>query len=192
MRSAAPRPQSDAVHRPVLSHGDVRLVPMSDCYREALRAVCSEDREIWDIYSYSMLGEGFDDFWNHALLVELFWVILHENTLVGCSAIVPDERAPGVVEIGGTYLAPSARGTGVNRIVKWLMLSHAFAFGAHRVEFRVDARNQRSRAAVARIGAVEEGVLRRHKMTHTGHVRDTHVFAITDLDWPAVEERLRP
>ncbi len=176
----------------MLSCGDVRLVPLTECYREALRAICAEDQDIWDIYSYSLLGEGFDDFWGHALSVELFWAILHENSLVGCSAIVPDERAPGVVEIGGTYLAPCARGTGLNRIVKWLMLTQAFAFGAHRVEFRVDARNLRSRAAVAGIGAIEEGVLRRHKMTHTGHVRDTHVFAITDLDWPAVEARIRP
>jgi len=192
MRTLAPRQESDAVHRPVLSVSDVRLVPLSECYREALRAVCAEDKAIWDISSYSMLGESFDDFWDHALSVELFWVILHENRLIGCSAIVPDERAPGVVEIGGTYLAPSARGTGINRIVKWLMLSHAFAFGAHRVEFRVDARNLRSRAAVASIGAVEEGVLRRHKMTHTGHVRDTHIFAVTDQDWPVVEAKLRP
>ena len=173
-------------------HADVLLVPLGEDHREALRTVCAEDQDIWDVYSYTMLGEGFDDFWGHALSVELFWAILHKGRLIGCSAIVPDERAPGVVEIGGTYLAPSARGLGLNRIVKWLMLSHAFDFGAHRVEFRVDARNLRSRAAVARIGAMEEGVLRRHKMTHTGHVRDTHVFAITDLDWLAIEARIRP
>ena len=75
------------------------------------------------------------------------------------------------------------------------MLAHAFDGGlfdqaAVRVEIVTDARNLRSQGAIAKLGAVREGVLRRHKITWTGHVRDTVVYSITDLDWPAVRARL--
>ncbi len=75
------------------------------------------------------------------------------------------------------------------------MLAHAFdgeLFGApaHRVEFMVDVRNFRSQAAVRKLGATQEGVLRRNKVTWTGHVRDTAVFSIIAEDWPAVRDRL--
>jgi RimJ/RimL family protein N-acetyltransferase len=70
------------------------------------------------------------------------------------------------------------------------MLGHAFDSGAVRVQFKVDMRNERSQAAVAKLGAVREGVLRREARTWTGHVRDTVVFSILDSEWPAVRLRL--
>lgn len=70
------------------------------------------------------------------------------------------------------------------------MLEHAFASGAVRVEIITDAVNARSQAAIAKLGAVREGVLRRHKTTHTGRIRDTVMFAITDVDWPRVRQSL--
>jgi RimJ/RimL family protein N-acetyltransferase len=70
------------------------------------------------------------------------------------------------------------------------MLAHAFAGGARRVELLTDARNLRSQAAIAKLGAVREGVLRRDRVTWTGHVRDSVLFAVTDLDWPDVRDRL--
>jgi len=85
---------------------------------------------------------------------------------------------------------PRLRGSGLNRVVKWLLLGHLFDAGTHRVEFRVDARNRRSRAAVLKLGAIEEGVLRHHKITHTGFIRDTHVFAITGAEWARIEPAL--
>ena len=71
-----------------------------------------------------------------------------------------------------------------------LMLEHAFDSGAVRVQFRVDTRNLRSQAAVAKLGAVREGVLRRDRLTWTGYVRDTVFFSILDEEWPAVREQL--
>jgi len=75
----------------------------------------------------------------------------------------------------------------VNPETKRLMLSHAFNSGAVRVQFKVDIRNERSQAAVAKLGAVKEGVLRPDMRTWTGHMRDTVVFSTLDSEWPAVK-----
>jgi N-acetyltransferase len=73
-----------------------------------------------------------------------------------------------------------------------LLLAHAFeVLGCHRVEFRTDALNRRSRAAIGRLGAREEGILRKHVLTQSGRIRDTVVFSILDTEWPAVRARLR-
>ena len=94
------------------------------------------------------------------------------------------------VEIGSTFLHPDVRSGPVNLESKLLMLTHAFDAGAIRVEFLVDERNSRSQAAVLKLGARQEGVLRKHMITWTGHVRDTAIFSIVDFDWPGVRERL--
>jgi RimJ/RimL family protein N-acetyltransferase len=90
-----------------------------------------------------------------------------------------------VLEIGNTYYVPAVRGTGLNRRVKDLMLKRAFACGFRRVEFRVDSRNGRSQAAMAKLGAVREGVVRAERITWTGHVRDTVLFSILAGEWPS-------
>ena len=95
--------------------------------------------------------------------------------------IDPDRQ---VLEIGGTYFGPKFRGTGFNRRVKDMMLKRAFDCGIRRVEFRVDTRNERSQAAMKKLGAVREGVLRADRITWTGHVRDTVLFAILKDEWP--------
>jgi RimJ/RimL family protein N-acetyltransferase len=95
------------------------------------------------------------------------------------------------IEIGGTWLAPQAQRTAINTESKLLLLSHCFeALGAVRVELKTDARNERSRAAIARIGARYEGVMRKHMLTRGGIHRDSVYFAIVDDDWPAVRARL--
>ncbi len=103
-------------------------------------------------------------------------------------AIAPAHRR---LEIGWTWLDPAAHGTGANGEAKYLLLAHAFErLGALRVELKTDARNVRSRAALAAIGATFEGVFRRHQLTASGRVRDSAWYAVTDEDWPAVRERL--
>ena len=75
------------------------------------------------------------------------------------------------------------RGTGFNRVVKDLMLRRAIACGFRRIEFKVDARNTRSQAAMTKLGAVREGVIRADRITWTGHVRDTVLFSILASEW---------
>ncbi|MBL0966530.1 MAG: GNAT family N-acetyltransferase, partial [Blastomonas sp.] len=106
------------------------------------------------------------------------------DSVVGMSNYINPDARNHVVEIGGTYVEPAARGAaGVNTRMKRLMIDHAFAQGFTRIEFRVDARNLRSQAAVRKLGAVHEGTLRHNRITWTGYVRDTCVFGLLESDW---------
>ena len=87
------------------------------------------------------------------------------------------------MKIGSTYIAPKVRGTGQNQVMKTLMLNHAFACGYRRVEFRVDTRNKRSMAALLKLGAQQESVMRKNRVTSTGYVRDTAVFGLLKEEW---------
>src|ERR1019366_4514186 len=95
------------------------------------------------------------------------------------------------VSIGTSFLHPSVRGGPANPEAKLLMLDHAFDCGAVRVQFKVDTRNRRSQAAVAKLGAVREGVLRKDRLTWTGYIRDTIVFSILVEEWPQLKARLK-
>ena len=113
-----------------------------------------------------------------------------DGRVVGMSGFNTAMASENAVEIGGTFLHPDARAGVVNPATKLLMLSHAFASGAIRVQLTVDGRNHRSQAAVSKLGAVREGVLRRHRRTWTGHIRDSVVFSILDSEWPLVKAGL--
>ena len=166
--------------------GGLRLEPMAEAHREALKAACAQDLAIWPIYFASYDPEHFDA--SFALLMSrpnwCRFVIFSDERLVGMSCFIAVDTERGVLEIGNTYYIPSMRGTGFNRRVKDLMLNRAFGSGFRRVEFRVDARNGRSQAAMAKLGAVREGVLRGDRITWTGHVRDTVLFSILAGEWP--------
>jgi RimJ/RimL family protein N-acetyltransferase len=95
------------------------------------------------------------------------------------------------LEIGWTWLTQSHQRTGANTEAKLLLLAHAFeSLGAIRVEFKTDALNDKSREALLRIGAVEEGTFRKHVVTASGRVRDTVYFSIINTEWPATKARL--
>ena len=100
------------------------------------------------------------------------------------------DPANAVAEIGGTYYHPNLRGGATNPAAKRLMMGHAFERGARRVVYRVDALNARSRAAVLKLGAVQEGILRQDRVTWTGRIRDTVIFSVLADEWPAVRDRL--
>jgi RimJ/RimL family protein N-acetyltransferase len=123
-----------------------------------------------------------DSQWN------LFAVIL-SGAVAGLTGF-PPEQAPGVVHVGGTYFRPEARGGPANPESKRLLLQHAFAAGARRVVFHVDPLNPRSRAAMRKLGAIEEGVARQASVTWTGRVRDLVVFSILADEWPQVRDNL--
>jgi RimJ/RimL family protein N-acetyltransferase len=163
-----------------------RAEPFSEQYCEALKAACAEDGEIWEIYANNFGPDGFDDSIERYIgnPANRTFVLFDGNELAGMSSYLGIDGGRQVLEIGGTYYRPHLRGTGFNRRVKDMMLTRAFASGIRRVEFRVDIRNQRSQAAMKKLGAVREGVLRADRITWTGHVRDTVLFAFLKDEWP--------
>jgi RimJ/RimL family protein N-acetyltransferase len=166
--------------------GDLRLEPFAETHRDALKAACAEDREIWHIYAWSWDPAHFDETFDRVMSLENWrrFAILSGEQLVGMSCFIGIDETRGVLEIGNTYYVPALRGTGFNRRVKDLMIGRAIACGFRRVEFRVDSRNLRSQAAMAKLGAVREGVIRADRITWTGHVRDTVLFSILTDEWP--------
>ena len=112
--------------------------------------------------------------------------------VIGSTRFMNIDRANRRVEIGSTWIAPAWQRTAVNTEAKYLMLRHAFeVWKCFRVELKTDALNQKSRNAILRIGAKEEGTLRRHVITWTGRVRDSVYFSILDSEWPEVKEKLQ-
>ncbi len=169
----------------ILRDGCVSIEPMTDFHIESLRLACAQDTEIWDIYPLSFLGEYFDASLNIFLSNE-DWVnfaISQDNIVVGMSNYIRPDIDSKTVEIGGTYITPSVRGTGLNDTMKNLMISHAFDCGFDIVGFRVDRRNTRSAAAVKKLGAKQKEILFKNMTTWTGHVRDTLVFELTQKEW---------
>ena len=181
----------------VLENRWVRLEPFAPDLKEAVRAAIDVDPEAWSIMVSTAHGENFDPWWDG--FMERFaagrdtpYAVrrMSDGRIVGTSSLhdlFPQHRR---VELGSTFYHPDARGGVVNPASKRLLLQHAFDSGIVRVEIITDGINARSQAAIARLGAVREAVLRRHKITHTGRVRDTVMFSVTDEDWPAVRDRL--
>lgn len=168
-----------------LSREPVGLAPWSDEDREGLRAACAEDPDIWEIYPICLFGAHFDQQLPPLLASpnRVIFAARDDAGVVGMTSYINPDPRNGVVEIGGTYIAPRVRGGAFNRTMKALMIEHAFAEGFRRIEFRVDLRNTRSQRAVEKLGAVREGLLRKNMITWTGHVRDTVVFGLLREEW---------
>jgi N-acetyltransferase len=111
--------------------------------------------------------------------------------VIGSTRFMNIDRVKRRVEIGSTWIAPAWQRTALNTEAKYLMLRHAFeVWKCIRVELKTDALNQKSRNAILRIGAKEEGTLRRHVITWTGRVRDSVYFSILDNEWPEAKAKL--
>ena len=167
-----------------LRDGSLAVEPLAGVHREGLRIACAADPDVWEIYPYSMLGRAFDPAFEAMLHTagRLPFAVLDDGEVAGCTSYWHD-AANAVVEIGGTYLHPRLRGTGVNRRLKSLLIDHAFAHAIRRIEFRVDTRNRRSCAAVEKLGAHRDGTLRQNRVTWTGYVRDTAVYSLLPGEW---------
>jgi RimJ/RimL family protein N-acetyltransferase len=165
--------------------GDLAIETLREEHRAPLKAACAQDRAIWQLYSVSYAPEQFDGNFDKLLAVSTrqAFAISTGGDVVGMSAYIGIDPERGVLEIGNTYYVPRLRGTGFNERVKDLMIGRAFACGVRRIEFRVDSRNGRSQAALAKVGSVREGVLRADRITWTGHVRDTVLFSILAGEW---------
>jgi RimJ/RimL family protein N-acetyltransferase len=164
---------------------EVRLKPLAEAHRAALKAVCAEDLDVWPIYATSFDPDHFDDSFDLIMSLKRWrrFAIFSGTRLVGMSCFIGIDEQRGALEIGNTYYVPDMRGTGLNRRVKDLMIGRAIARGFRRIEFKVDSRNARSQAAMAKLGAVREGVIRADRITWTGHVRDTVLFSILAREW---------
>jgi RimJ/RimL family protein N-acetyltransferase len=111
--------------------------------------------------------------------------------VIGSTRFMNIDRVNRRVEIGSTWIAPAWQRSAVNTEAKYLMLRHAFeVWKCIRVELKTDALNQKSRNAILRIGAKEEGTLRRHVITWTGRVRDSVYFSILNNEWPEAKAKL--
>ena len=180
----------------VLENRFVRLEPMGEAHREQLRAACDADADFFPaFYPYSWAGEHFEPTWNKLMADTaagntIAFAVVAAGVCRGISTYYGIDRTNDVLEIGGTYYEPAVRGGPVNPSAKRLMMGHAFESGARRVVYRVDAINARSRAAVLKLGAVQEALLRQDRVTFTGRIRDTVIFSILAAEWPAVRDRL--
>jgi N-acetyltransferase len=178
----------------------VRLEPLRADHAQALLRA-SRDERIWE-WMDREAGRSEDAFrrWFEARLegseAGAEWgfatVSAEGGEALGSSSYLAPRPQHDGVEIGWTWLKPAVWRTGANREQKLLMLGFAFdELGAMRVEFKTDARNERSRAALAALPATFEGVFRKHMVMSGIGVRDSAYFSITDEDWPAVKDRLK-
>ena len=188
-----------AVAPVVLEGRHVRLEPLGESHLPGLAAV-GLDPELWRwIPAPVRTVEEMAAYIATALReqeqgVSLPFALAERRTgrLIGSTRYGNIERRHRRVEIGWTWVAREWQRTAVNTEAKYLLLEHAFeTLGSIRVELKTDSLNERSRAAILRIGAREEGIFRNHMITSSGRIRHTVYFSIVDSEWPGVKARLQ-
>ena len=183
---------------PVLGGRHARLEPMSRAHVDGLRAALADD-ELSRLWFTSVPKADDAAGYVEAVLaaqadgrVLPFVVLDASGRVVGSTRYYGLEADVPKLSIGYTWYAPAVQRTGVNTEAKLLLLTHAFeTLGCISVVFETSWFNQRSRAAIARLGAKQDGVLRNHKRHADGSPRDTVVFSIIDSEWPAVKRNLQ-
>ena len=201
MQSASThRMSTEMIVAPVtLEGGHVRLEPLSQAHQPGLAAV-GLDENLWRwiptpvrtpeemaTYIATALEEQVRD-------VSLPFALIEKASgqAIGSTRYGNIDRTHHRVEIGWTWVARHWQRSAVNTEAKYLLLRHAFeTLGCIRVELKTDSLNEKSRAAILRIGAREEGTFRNHMITASGRIRHTVYFSILDSEWPAVKSRLQ-
>lgn len=187
------------VEVPVLEGQHVRLEPLDVRHLDGLCAV-GLDPELWhwevirkrsredmQVYVRKALDER-----QRGVSLPFATVFLETGQVIGSTRYLNMDLANRRVEIGATWIGRPWQRTAVNTEAKYLMLRHAFeVLRCFRVELKTDVLNERSRRAILRLGAKEEGILRRHVVTDTGRVRDTVYYSILDSEWPPVKAHLQ-
>jgi RimJ/RimL family protein N-acetyltransferase len=184
---------------PVMLEGShVRLEPLAKAHLAGLAQVGLEE-ELWRwIPAPVRTVEEMAAYIETALQeqergVSLPFALVEKATgrAIGSTRYGNIDRTHRRVEIGWTWVAREWQRTAVNTEAKYLLLKHAFeTLGCIRVELKTDSLNEKSRAAILRIGAKEEGIFRNHMITVSGRIRHTVYFSIVDSEWPAVKARL--
>jgi ribosomal-protein-alanine N-acetyltransferase len=174
-------------------HG-IRLEPLRPQHADALSQAADPDtfRYFVSMQPRSLEPLDFRTFVHESMSAAntMSYALIVEGQPAGMSSFMDIRQEHRGLEIGMTWIAKRWQGTHVNPAMKLLMLDHAFACGALRVQLKMDSRNKHSERAVAKLGAVREGVLRKHFVLPDGYVRDTVMFSITDDEWPSVREGL--
>ena len=187
--------------KPVLLEGQsVRLEPLRHEHEQMFWDVAKNSlEENFRWFRYSMrTREDFHAYMEKAFAeqqrgesVAFATVERSSGRVIGSTRFMNIDRADRRVEIGSTWIAPAWQRTVINTEAKYLMLRHAFEEQkCLRVEIKTDVLNQKSRNAILRLGAKEEGTLRKHMVTWSGRVRDSVYFSILDTEWPAVKVSL--
>ena len=188
-----------SIVEPVVLAGDlVVLEPLAPAHHDELVAAASDGR-LWELWYTSVPSPEAMAGAIEALLAEQaagtrvpFTVRRPDGQAIGMTTYLNIEPEVPRLEIGSTWTAASAQRTGVNAESKLLLLGHAFeTLGCLAVEFRTHWHNRQSRAAIERLGAKRDGVLRSHRRLPDGSLRDTVVYSITAAEWPAVRTGLR-
>lgn len=184
---------------PVVLEGRfVRLEPMRVDHLPALCKAGLHD-ELWQWTTTNIKDESDMEAYVRAALVDqaagvslpFVTIELEGETVVGSTRFGNIDEMNRKAEIGWTWICPEWQRTAVNSEAKLLMLTHAFeVWNCIRVELKTDAKNRKSRKAIKRIGAREEGTLRNHMITDTGRFRDSVYFSIIDREWPSVKAGL--
>ncbi|HEX6656279.1 MAG TPA: GNAT family protein [Candidatus Limnocylindria bacterium] len=182
--------------RVTLTGRHVRLEPMEERHRDDLLSAAAQDPATFR-YLFVDLSQGvpaWEVYFADAKKPEyVTWatVDLATGRAVGSSRFLDIAPEHGRLEIGWTWIAPSHQRTAVNTEAKLLQLTYAFdELGANRVALKTDLRNERSQAAIARIGGVREGVLREQFRMPDGYMRSSVYFSILAAEWPEVKARL--
>ena len=185
---------------PVLTGVAVRLEPLHETHLEALYRIGLEPSVTRFMPVQLRTREQMSAWVRDAVAARAagtaipFVMLLTEaggETVVGTTRYMAIDRKNRHMEIGSTWIGRPWQRTAVNTEAKYLMLRHAFEkLGCLRIEFKTDSLNERSRAALLRIGAVEEGVFRSHVITDEGRIRHSVYFSMTVDEWPGVRRRL--
>jgi RimJ/RimL family protein N-acetyltransferase len=187
-----------AVSPVTLTGAHVRLEPLAKAHLAALADV-GLDEELWRWIPTPVRTRAEMAAYIETALdeqergISLPFAIMEQATgrAIGSTRYGNIDRTHHRVEIGWTWVARAWQRTAVNTEAKYLSLRHAFeTLGCLRVELKTDSLNERSRAAILRIGAREEGIFRNHMITASGRIRHTVYFSIVDSEWPAVKARL--
>lgn len=186
-------------HTDALKGRYVRLEPLTQDHHARLSEI-GRDPSLWRWTNSAIASAGQMRAYIDSAIAErdagvsvpFATIDLPSGLAVGCTRFMNIAREHKRVEIGSTWIAPPWQRTVLNTEAKFLMLEHAFdCWGCNRVELKTSCLNEKSRAAITRIGALEEGTLRRHMLNQDGTVRDTVYFSIIAEEWPTVKNRLQ-
>ena len=169
----------------------VTLEPLQREHSDGLRAAAA-DEQTWRFMVTTDVERWLADALSeHEAGTRVQFAVLREGTIVGSTSYLSLAPEHLRLEIGNTWLHPSAWGTGANVEARYLLLRHAFeTLGCRRVEFKTDASNERARAALAALPAQFEGIHRKHMLVRGGERRDSAWYAVIDDDWPQVRATL--